>query len=102
LLTNAIKFTPRRGEITISAKVLKDKKMVQFAVCDNGIGMTPEMQKDLFKIDADVKRPGTENEPSSGLGLLISKEFIEMNHGEIKVKSKEYEGTCFYFTLPTE
>ncbi|MGM0375634.1 MAG: PAS domain-containing sensor histidine kinase [Bacteroidota bacterium] len=100
LLTNAIKFTPRGGSITISARYLQNKTRVEFAVCDSGIGMNQEMQNNLFRIDADVKRSGTEDEPSSGLGLLISKEFVEMNGGKIRVKSKEYEGTCFYFTLP--
>lgn len=100
LLTNAIKFTRRGGSITISARFLHNKEEAEFAVCDSGIGMNQKMQKNLFRIDADVKRAGTEDEPSSGLGLLISKEFIEMNGGKIKVKSREYEGTCFYFTLP--
>ena len=102
LLTNAIKFTPRGGSISISARFLNKKSKAEFAICDTGIGMKQEMQENLFKMDADVKRPGTEDEPSSGLGLLISKEFVEMNGGKIKVKSKEYKGTCFYFTLPVK
>ena len=100
LISNAVKFTPRGGSITISARYLQNKSRTEFAVCDSGIGMSQEMKKNIFKIDADVKRPGTEDEPSSGLGLLIAKEFVEMNGGKIRVKSKEYEGTCFYFTLP--
>ncbi|MFW6267726.1 MAG: sensor histidine kinase [Marinilabiliaceae bacterium] len=100
LLSNAIKFTPRGGSITISARYLQNRYMAEFSVCDSGIGMNQEMQKNIFRIDADVKRAGTEDEASSGFGLLIAKEFVEMNGGKIRVKSQEYEGTCFYFTLP--
>jgi signal transduction histidine kinase len=99
LLTNAAKFTPEGGSISFSAINLENV-MVEFAVCDTGIGMDEIMQENLFKIDADVKRSGTNNEPSSGLGLLICKEFVEMNGGKMRVKSQKNKGSCFYFTVP--
>jgi PAS domain S-box-containing protein len=98
LLSNAIKFSEKGGLIHIRAKLNGSDKVV-FSVCDEGIGISNDMQQKLFKIDADVKRPGTDNEPSTGLGLLISKELVELNGGEIWVESKENKGTCFYFTI---
>ncbi|WP_158275628.1 PAS domain-containing sensor histidine kinase [Marinilabilia rubra] len=98
LLSNAIKFSEKGGEISILAKPQQPDNII-FSVCDQGIGLSKDMQQKLFKVDADVKRPGTDNEPSTGLGLLISKELVEMNGGEIWVESEEDKGSCFFFTI---
>ncbi len=102
LVSNAIKFTPREGTIAISAYFTKQKKkqFVETCVADTGVGMSPEQKVKLFKIDKNTSTPGTENERGTGLGLILCKEFVEKNHGKIRVESKEGEGSKFYFTLP--
>ncbi|MBN2762353.1 MAG: DUF1638 domain-containing protein [Bacteroidales bacterium] len=99
LVSNAIKFTSRKGTISLSA-TKKNNKELLVTISDTGIGMNKELLDNLFKIDAKVNRPGTEDEPSTGLGLLLCKEFVEMHGKKIWVKSKENQGSTFYFTLP--
>ena len=100
LLSNAIKFTHRGGEIKISAKVL-DLKNIEISVKDSGIGMSREMVDKLFSLDSQSNRKGTEGEPSTGLGLILCKGFIENQGGTIRVESEEGKGSCFYFTVPS-
>ena len=97
LLTNAVKFTNRKGNINISVKEIND--VVTVCIRDNGIGMTEEMVKGLFELSSNVQRTGTEKEPSSGLGLLLCKDFIQKNHGKIWVESEQDKGSSFFFTL---
>jgi PAS domain S-box-containing protein len=101
LITNAIKFTNSGGSVTISARET-DEHTVLFHVKDTGIGMSPEMMNKLFRLDANISRPGTQNEPSSGLGLLLCKEFIEKQGGKIWAESEVGKGSCFSFSLPTD
>ena len=100
LLSNAIKFTPKGGSVTISAKPAENDRMV-ISVKDTGIGMNDEMQNNLFNIGANTKRPGTGGEKSTGLGLLLCKEFVEKNGGEIRIESEQNHGTIFSFTIPS-
>lgn len=67
---------------------------------DTGIGMSRKMVDDLFRIDVQNNRKGTENEPSTGLGLILCKDFIEKHGGKIWVESLEGQGSTFYFTIP--
>ena len=99
LICNALKFTPNGGEITISAKIYEDKNVL-IAVKDTGIGMDQTMLDNLFRIDVKTNRTGTNNEPSSGLGLLLCKDFVKKNDGKIWVESEENKGSVFYVTLP--
>lgn len=99
LVSNAMKFTPKGGKIGVSAKATGDKS-VEISIKDTGIGMTSEMVNNLFRIDIKTNRKGTEGEPSSGLGLLLCKEFVEKHGGEIWVESEVEIGTTFYFTIP--
>jgi len=98
LLSNAIKFTNHGGEINISAIAKEDNEAI-ISVSDNGIGMGFELLNNLFKIDSKVSRIGTEGEPSSGLGLLLCKEFVEKQGGKIWVESTESKGSIFNFTV---
>lgn len=99
LVSNAIKFTDKDGVITLSAKEAGEG-MVKVSVSDTGVGMT-EMQIDnLFRIDKNNSTNGTANEKGTGLGLIISKEFVEVNGGVISVESEKGTGTVFSFTLP--
>ncbi|HEX2395221.1 MAG TPA: PAS domain-containing sensor histidine kinase [Bacteroidales bacterium] len=99
LITNALKFTRRNGEIVLNTRTLK-KNEIEISVKDTGIGMSEELVDKLFRNDIVLTRPGTEGEPSTGLGLIICKEFIEKNGGRLRVESQENKGTTFYFTLP--
>ncbi len=98
LLTNAVKFTPSGGRITISTVSENDR--VAISVTDTGAGMSQEEMNLLFRLDVHYTTKGTENESGTGLGLIICKEFVEQNNGEITVSSKVGQGTTFTFTLP--
>lgn len=99
LVSNAVKFTPRGGEITLSA-IHCDNNSVEIFIRDNGIGMNPEIQENLFRLDVQSNRTGTEGETSSGLGLILCKAFIERHGGRIWVESEEGKGSTFHFTIP--
>lgn len=98
LLNNAIKFSYPNGNIMISSES-KDGKLV-VAVKDEGIGMDEELLQKLFKIEHNVQKNGTANEKGTGLGLILCKEFIEKNKGEIWVESELGKGSTFFFSLP--
>jgi signal transduction histidine kinase len=98
LISNAIKFTPKDGKISISAKSISGNS-VEISIKDNGIGMKPFIKDNLFKLDVNMARKGTEGELSTGLGLLLCKEFVEKNGGKLYVESEEGKGSRFYFTL---
>jgi len=99
LVSNAIKFTGRGGSVAIEAHQADDRSVV-ISVKDTGIGMSKKIVDQLFRIDENPSRPGTEGEASSGLGLLLCKEFIEKNGGKIWVESEEGLGSTFYIRLP--
>lgn len=98
LISNAIKFTPPGGTITLSATNSSEEALVSIA--DSGVGMSREVMDKLFRIDAKHSTKGTADEKGTGLGLVLCKDFIEKNHGNIGVQSEEGKGSTFYFTLP--
>ena len=98
LIGNAIKFTPRGGYIIIDA--LTDGKYATIEIKDSGRGMSLEEQKKLFRIDMNYSAMGTENEKGSGLGLILSKDFVEKHGGRIWAESNPRIGSSFFFTLP--
>lgn len=97
LLVNAIKFTNDGGKVTLSS-FEKEKKVV-ISVKDSGIGMTKEDQEKLFRIDIDTKNIGNSAKKGTGLGLILCKEFIEKQNGEIWLESELGKGTSFYISL---
>ena len=101
LLSNSVKFTKRDGTVKIKANKNADQ-MVEIAVSDSGIGMTKNMMEKLFKINEQTGRKGTDGELSTGLGLLLSKEFVEKNNGRIWADTGDGKGSTFYFTLPSD
>jgi signal transduction histidine kinase len=100
LVNNAVKFTDSGKEVAL--KVRKDEKFLEIEVKDQGVGISPENLKKLFRIDVKYKTIGTSGEKGTGLGLILCHEFIHKNHGEIWCNSKLGKGTSFYFTLPYE
>jgi PAS domain S-box-containing protein len=99
LLSNALKYTHTGGKISLSTTALENG-FIKVTVKDNGIGMTQQIMDNLFSIDIDNRRPGTEGESSTGLGLVLCKEFVEANGGNLFVSSEEDKGSSFEFTLP--
>jgi signal transduction histidine kinase len=98
LITNAIKFTRRSGKIELS--VQRNEKFAEVSVQDHGIGMSDETIFNLFKIEMFKTLPGTDGETGTGLGLVLTKKFIEQNGGTLKVQSNLHQGSIFTFTLP--
>ncbi|WP_343486530.1 tetratricopeptide repeat-containing sensor histidine kinase [Allomuricauda sp. d1] len=98
LISNALKFTPENGLVTIEAKELKN--VWQVSVRDTGIGMDEETQEKLFTELSTHTTYGTNNEKGTGLGLSLCKEMVEKNKGEIWVESQLKKGSTFYFTIP--
>jgi PAS domain S-box-containing protein len=98
LISNAIKFTPVGGKVTLTAGYIEDHT-VEIKISDSGIGMTPELKDKLFLLNEKTSRKGTEGEPSTGLGLLLCKEFIEKHNGKIRVESEVGKGSTFSFTI---
>jgi len=100
ILTNAIKFTSRGGKIKVLASRPQNNGEVLISIEDNGIGMDEDTVKNLFRIDVIQSTTGTEKESGTGLGLILTKEFVEKNRGRIWVESVLGKGTTFRFTLP--
>jgi signal transduction histidine kinase len=98
LLANALKFTPANGRVQLLSNVDKDGCLV-FSVKDNGIGMEKEVLDNLFQINALSRRTGTDGEKSTGLGLMLCKEFVEKHGGTIWVESEPGVGSTFSFRL---
>ncbi|TVQ96822.1 MAG: PAS domain S-box protein [Desulfovibrionales bacterium] len=98
ILFNAIKFTPRGGEIVIRA--WQEGRNVTLAIQDNGIGMDEQVLSSVFALGGKKQRRGTEGEKGTGLGLVLCKEFIEQHGGQIWVESEVGKGTTVFFTLP--
>ncbi len=99
LISNAMKFTEAEGTIEVTARQ-RDDGMIEVAVADTGRGMSEENQAKLFRIDVKYISVGTAGEKGSGLGLLLCKELVETNGGDLWVESEEGTGTTFRFTLP--
>ncbi len=99
LVSNAIKFTKNGGKVYIDG-IRKNDNSVEVKIIDSGIGMTPDLLNRLFHINEKTSRPGTDGELSTGLGLLLCKEFIEKHNGNLVVESEVGKGTTFTFVLP--
>ncbi len=98
LLVNAIKFSHRRGIISIQVDFTDTHTSI--AISDQGVGMDENRLQRLFKTEHTRSTTGTANEQGTGLGLILCKEFVEHHGGTITVDSKKGEGSTFSFTLP--
>jgi PAS domain S-box-containing protein len=98
LLSNALKFSNPGSSVSIGAT--RDETMVVIAVQDNGVGMDHGAAAKIFSLDKTTPRIGTKDEPGSGIGLILCKEFVEMHDGRIWVESTSGQGSVFNFSLP--
>jgi signal transduction histidine kinase len=98
LISNAIKYSNIRGEITISAS--ESRQFVEIGVEDNGVGISLKSQRNLLRIDEFHSTKGTNDEKGNGLGLILCKEFVEIHGGKIRIESEPGLGSKFTFTLP--
>lgn len=99
LVSNAIKFSHMDSTIYFNSTVMD--RFIETTVTDSGIGIPKDLQENLFVIKGDTGRSGTSGEPSTGLGLILCKDFITELGGEIYVDSKEGKGSLFSFLIPT-
>ncbi|WP_167605630.1 ATP-binding protein [Maribellus sediminis] len=102
LVSNAIKFTQQGGKVSVHSEVVQQngKSFCKVSVSDTGIGISPEVLEKLFKTGNSKSSNGTANEMGSGLGLLLCKEFVGIQGGEIWAESTVGKGSVFSFTLP--
>jgi signal transduction histidine kinase len=98
VLSNAVKFTPRGGEVVCSSRAQDAWECI--TIRDTGIGMGPEDLRKLFRIDVHFTNAGTEAERGAGLGLILCKELVELNKGLIGVESEPGKGSTFMVRLP--
>jgi signal transduction histidine kinase len=98
LISNAIKYSYEKGRITITGRGLKG--VVKICVEDNGTGIDEKNLEKLFKTDEKFKAEGTANEKGTGLGLVLCKEFVGKNKGEIWAESEFGKGSRFCFSIP--
>ncbi|QIA06422.1 ligand-binding sensor domain-containing protein [Draconibacterium halophilum] len=98
LLTNAVKFSNPGNKVWIDAEIKSDE--VIFSIKDEGIGITPQKVATLFDLEENSTQRGTSGEKGTGLGLILSKEFVEMHKGKIWAESEIGKGAAFYFSVP--
>lgn len=98
LLNNAIKFTPKGGNITI--KTHHDTKAVTISVSDTGVGMSQEKISQLFNFEKKSSTPGTEGEVGTGLGLRVCQELLDKQGSTLIIDSEPGKGSTFSFKLP--
>jgi PAS domain S-box-containing protein len=99
LLSNAVKFTRTGGKVIVNSERFNNGT-TEVSITDDGVGISEKDVTRLFKIEEKVGSIGTDNESSTGLGLVLCKEFIEMHGGKIWVESEKGKGSIFHFTIP--
>jgi len=100
LISNSLKFTPKNGTITVSAKMID--KYCEITVADTGQGMDEETKSKLFASHTNISTYGLRNEKGFGLGLIICKEFVEKHGGTIRIESEIDKGSKFIISIPCE
>lgn len=99
LTSNALKFTPIGGQVVISARQLEEP-FVELSIMDSGVGIPAEDIAKLFAVEIPHSTTGTAQETGTGLGLIMCKEMVELNGGQIEVDSQLQQGTTVKLTIP--
>ena len=97
-VNNAIKFTPKGGKVNIESTVKTNSVLI--CVTDNGIGIPSSEIERIFSLEASYYRPGTEDEKSTGMGLILTSEYASIINGTLSVKSTEFKGSSFCLEVP--
>ncbi len=97
LISNAIKFSFTNSFVRINSQ--RSEEYIEISIMDNGVGISPENIKKLFRIDIHHSTSGTSEEQGSGLGLILCREFVEKHNGKIWVESEINKGSTFKFTI---
>lgn len=100
LISNAIKFTPENGSIRVSHQV--EKGLLKVKIKDTGVGISPQNISKILNPNLFFTSYGTQNEKGTGLGLVITQNFININKGDFWIDSEIGKGSSFYFTLPID
>ncbi|HNW51990.1 MAG TPA: sensor histidine kinase [Prolixibacteraceae bacterium] len=100
LVSNALKFTPKGGEITIDAS--KNDQCITVVVIDSGVGLDKQKMEQIINEKEIISTDGTDNEKGTGLGLFLCKELISLNNGIFSIESEPGKGSWFTFTLSLE
>lgn len=98
LISNAVKYSYKNSSIDVTCSV--ENHAVKISVADQGVGITKEALENLFKTKYAQKTLGTSGEKGTGIGLILSKDFIEKHNGSIWVESELGKGSTFIFTIP--
>lgn len=98
LISNAIKFTPEGGTVSVSAT--EEGEFVEIRVSDTGVGISDDNLSKLFDEKQQMSSLGTNNEAGSGLGLILCKNFVQSNNGKIRVESTLGKGSTFTVEIP--
>jgi signal transduction histidine kinase/ligand-binding sensor domain-containing protein/DNA-binding response OmpR family regulator len=105
LLSNAFKYTPGGGKVSVELDYLKEEKsnaQIALRVKDTGIGIAPEMHEKIFERFYQLNVPGDIQSSGSGIGLVITREFVKLHGGTIKIESEPEKGTSFTVLLPVK
>jgi signal transduction histidine kinase len=98
LVTNAIKYSKAGGEIYVSAD--RQNGEIRVEIMDFGIGINNDFLSKIFEAENKISTTGTMDEPGTGLGLILCKEFVERHGGVIHAESREGQGSKFTFKIP--
>jgi signal transduction histidine kinase len=99
LISNAIKFTPNEGTVTVSAIENNNNNEVEISVKDTGVGMSEETINRMLSSDESISTNGTNNEKGTGLGFILVKDFVRKNNGRLNIISEIGNGSDFRFWL---
>jgi two-component system, NtrC family, sensor kinase len=99
LISNAVKFTPTAGKITISSRLIDN--FVWIDIRDTGVGLPPDKLLTIFALSENKTTSGTSGEKGTGLGLVLCSDYVALNKGAIEVQSEVGEGSVFSFSVPS-